>query len=58
MIFTFVNNVVINMEYIDYIEKSNNGKSITVHMNSGTQFLFDIEDAYYLNKFISERCRK
>ena len=48
MKFTVVNNVVINMEYIDYVEETNNGQSITVHMNSGTQFLFDITDAQNL----------
>ena len=62
MKFTVVNNVVINMEYIDYVEKSNNGQSITVHMNSGTQFLFDIDDAqnlmYWLNEIILKGCRK
>lgn len=61
MKFTVVNNVVINMEYIDYVEKSNNGQSITVHMNSGTQFLFNIDDAqnlmYWLNEIILKGCR-
>lgn len=60
MKFTVVNNVVINMEYIDYVEESNNGQSITVHMNSGTQFLFDIDDAqnlmYWLNEIILKGC--
>lgn len=61
MKFTVVNNVVINMEYVDYVEKANNGQSITVHMNSGTQFLFDIDDAqnlmYWLNELILKGCR-
>lgn len=61
MKFTVVNNVVINMEYIDYVENANNGQSITVHMNSGTQFLFDIDDAqnlmYWLNENILKGCR-
>lgn len=30
MKFTVVNNVVINMEYIDFVEKANNGQSIIV----------------------------
>lgn len=61
MKFTVVNKVVINMEYIDYVENANNGKSITVHMNSGTQFLFDIDDAqnlmYWLNELVLKGCR-
>lgn len=61
MKFTVVNNVVINMEYIDYVEKANNGQLITVHMNSGTQFLCYIDDAqnlmYWLNKSVLKRCR-
>lgn len=58
---TTVNNVVINMEYIEYVEKVNNGQSIMVHMNSGTQFLFDIDDAqnlmYWLNEIVLKGCR-
>lgn len=55
MKFIRISNIVINMEYIDYMEKVNNGLSITVHMNSGTQFLFDIDDAYLLNEHFSKR---
>ena len=61
MKFTVVNKVVINMEYIDYVEPANNGQSITVHMNSGTQFLFDIDEAqnlmYWLNEIVLKGCR-
>lgn len=62
MKFTVINNVVINMEYIDFVEKANNGQSIIVHMNCGTKFLFDIEDAqnlmYWLNEIILKGCRE
>lgn len=58
---TIVNNVVINMDYIDFVENSNNGQSIIVHMNGGTKFLFDIDDArnlmYSLNEIILKGCR-
>ena len=61
MKFTDVNNVFINMEYIDFVEKANNGQSIIVHMNGGTKFLFDIEDAqnlmYWINELILKGCR-
>lgn len=62
MKFTVINNVVINMEFIDFVEKANNGQSIIVHMNGGTKFLFDIEDAqnlmYWLNEIILKGCRE
>ena len=61
MKFTVINNVFINMEYIDFVEKANNGQSIIVHMNGGTKFLFDIEDAqnlmYWINELILKGCR-
>lgn len=61
MKFTVVNNVVINMEYIEFVEKINNGQSIMVHMNGGTKFLFDINEAqnlmYWLNELILKGCR-
>ena len=56
-----VNNVVINMDYIEFVEKANNGKSIMIHMNGGTKFLFDIDEAqnlmYWLNEIILKGCR-
>ena len=48
------------MEYIEFVESANNGQSIIIHMNSGTKFLFDIDDAqnfmYWLNELILKGC--
>ena len=56
MKFTTINNVVINMD----VESANNGQSIIIHLNSGTKFLFDIDDAqnfmYWLNELILKGC--
>lgn len=56
-----VNNVIINIEYIEFIEKANNGQSIVVYMNCGTKFLFDISEAqnlmYWINEIILKGCR-
>lgn len=61
MKFTVVNNVVLNMEYIEFVEIANNGKSIMIHMNGGTKFLFDIDEAqnlmYWLNEIILQGSR-
>lgn len=49
-----INNVIINIEYIEFVEKANNGKSIMIHMNCGTKFLFDIDEAKNLMYCINE----
>lgn len=58
---TSVNNVIINIEYIEFVESTNNGQSIEVHMIGGKKFLFDINEAqnlmYWLNEIILKGCR-
>lgn len=51
---TIVNNVIINIEYIEFVEKANNGQSIVVHMNGGTKFLFDINEAQNLMNLLNQ----
>ena len=58
---TIINNVVINLEYIEFVEKQNDGKSIVVCMNSGNKLSFKEDEAqnlmYWLNEIILKGCR-
>lgn len=58
---TIINNVVINLEYIEFVEKQNDGQSIVVCMNSGDKLSFKEDEAknlmYWLNQIILKGCR-
>lgn len=57
---TVVNNVVINIDYIEFVEKQKDGKSIIVVMNSGAKLSFKEDEAknllFWLNEIIYKSC--
>lgn len=57
---TVVNNVVINIDYIEFVEKQKDGKSIIVAMNSGAKLSFKEDEAknlmFWLNEIIYKSC--
>lgn len=57
---TIINNVVINIDQIEFVEKQKDGKSIIVGMNSGAKLSFNEDEAknlmFWLNEIIYKSC--
>lgn len=57
---TVVNNFVINIDQIEFVEKQKDGKSIIVAMNSGAKLSFKENEAknlmFWLNEIIYKSC--